>query len=140
MPTPKPPPPNVTAALAAFATGGTVTTALHGLHQARDNSGRWETAVRVAKRDHAKALETYIRRRWTRRTGNLGYVNVKVTALIDHRDGSAVPYVTVDSAGFGSDRLAVGWGGHSAEPLEVWVDRVAMAWAALSVRPTKAGA
>jgi hypothetical protein len=140
MPTPKPPPPNVTAALASFATGGTVAVAELGLSQSRDNSGRWDTAVRHFSHDPAKALEAWLRRRWTRRAGHIGYVRVRVTTSIDHRNKTSVPLVIVETSGYGLDRLTASWSGHHTEPLEVWVDRVATAWAALSVRPAKAGA
>lgn len=133
----KPLPEPITTALAAFSTGGAVATQEQGLRANRATVSLWERDLRTASAGPNATLQTYIRRRWNRRDPNLGYVRVRVTTSTDHRDGSSVPLVIVETSGYNLDRLTCSWSGHSAEPLDAWIDRVATAWAALSVRPVK---
>lgn len=131
----KPLPESITTALAAFSTGGAVTDVEERLRSARGDVHNFSHATDRAAREPTRAIQTYIRRRWNRRAPDLGYVSVRVTTSTDHRDNTSVPLVIVETTGYGLDRLTVSWSGHSAEALDAWVDRVAKAWAGLSVRP-----
>lgn len=134
----KPLPESITTALAAFSTGGAVATQEHGLRANRATVSLWERDLRVASAGPNVTIQTWIRRRWNRRAPDLaGDVRVRVTTSTDHRDNTSVPLVIVETYGYNLDRLTVSWSGHSTEPLDAWIDRVATAWAALSVRPVK---
>ena len=131
----KPLPESITTALAAFSTGGAVAKEERGLRGARDVVSMWERDLRVASAGPNVTIQTWIRRRWNRRDPN-GSPRVRVTTSTDHRDNTSVPLVIVETSGYNLDRLTCAWSGHSAEPLDAWIDRVATAAAALSVRPT----
>lgn len=128
-------PASITDALAAYSTGGAVADQEQGLRANRATVSLWERDLHAASAGPNATIQAWIRRRWNRRAPNLGYVRVRVTTSTDHRTNTSVPLVIVETTGYGLDRLTCSWSGHSTEPLDAWVDRVAKAWAGLSVRP-----